>query len=365
MLKRVLGVLLLTLPPITVADEAWDWSAALTLEGIGNLEGGNDRGWRGLSNLDLTLLLDTDAAGLWSEGEFFVYVLGNYGRNPSELTGDLQGISNIAADDSLKIYELWYQHSFYSGAIKVLAGLHDYNSTFYSLDAAGLFTHPSFGIGPETAQVGPSIFSTTSMALQLSLLGEQQYLLLAAYDGVPGDPDNARGTHVRFDSGDGLFYAAEWGLFAVDDFKFAVGGWMHTAEVDNPIDGTPSDENQGFYLLGEKIFYERLQVFFQAGQADDEKNQLGEYYGMGVALNDQWRDGDGLGVAVANAHNSDLFRMANNELEKSETAWELTYLTPLLKQISVQSSLYYIQNPGAAREQKNALAVGMRVYLNF
>lgn len=249
--------------------------------------------------------------------------------------------------------------------MQVLGGLHDYNSTFYSLDSAGLFTHPSLGIGPETAQVGPSIFPTTSMALHLSLLGEQQYLLLAAYDGVPGDPDKTRGTHIRFDDGDGVFYAAEWGLFTPEDFKFAIGGWVHTAEVENPVDGSESDENQGFYVLGEKVFYERLHVFFQAGQADDEKNQLAEYYGAGVTLSDQWREGDGLGLAVASAHNGDPFLVTNNELETSETAWELTYFFPLLAQLSVQSSIYYLQNPGTVREQKNALALGFRLYIDF
>lgn len=112
MSKRTLGILLLVLSPMAMAEDAWDWSAAVTLETIGNLDGGVDTGWRSLSNLDLTLSLDTGAAGLWADGEVFVYVLGNYGRNPSDLTGDLQGVSNIAADDAIKIYELWYQHSF-------------------------------------------------------------------------------------------------------------------------------------------------------------------------------------------------------------------------------------------------------------
>ncbi|WP_331346339.1 carbohydrate porin [Cellvibrio sp. UBA7661] len=344
---------------------AYEWAAALTLETVNNLDGGVKKGSRELANLDLTLAIDTEAAGWWGSGEWFVYVLGNAGKNPSDYVGDVQGISNIATDEALKIYEFWYQHSFVDESVEVLFGLHDYNSTFYSLESAGLFTHPSFGIGSDTSQVGPSIFSTTATALHFTFTGENQYLLAAIYDGIPGDPNNPRGTHIQFNSGDGLFSAVEWGWANSNSDKLALGAWQHTAEVENPVDGNINDDNTGIYIIGEKNINNVAAVFVQLGQADDQFNQLEYYAGTGITFNSFWLDDDGLGLAVAHARNGDPYLAANTELQRAETAWELTYFAPVIDHLSAQASVYYIQNPSMDKTISDALALGARVYIEF
>lgn len=347
------------------AESPYEWATALTLESVTNLDGGVQEGSSQLSNFDLTLAVDTDAAGWWGNGEWFVYVLGNAGDNPSDDVGDVQGISNIATNDSLKLYEFWYQHSFSDESVKVLFGLHDYNSVFYSLESAGLFTHPSFGIGPETAQVGPSIFSTTSTALLFSFEGDSQYLQAAIYDGIPGDPDNPRGTHVQLSNGDGLFSAVEWGLATETSDKVALGVWQHTSETVNPVNGEMSDDNTGVYFIAEKNINDVAAVFLQLGQADDEVNQLEYYGGTGITFNGFWMDGDGLGLAVAHARNGDPYLVENSEYGRAETAWELTYFAPVVEHLNLQGSFYYIQNPSMDKTLDDALAVGARAYIEF
>lgn len=371
-MKKLLTLLLLMTAGVSFyarAESPYEWATALVLESVTNLEGGVREGSSQLANVDLTLAIDTEAAGWWGSGEWFVYVLGNAGDNPSDDVGDVQGVTNIATDESLKLYEFWYQHSFAEESVKVLFGLHDYNSTFYSLESAGLFTHPSFGIGPETAQVGPSIFSTTATAVHLTLSGENNYLLAAIYDGIPGDPDNPRGTHVKFDSGDGLFGAVEWGWVNESKDKFALGIWQHTAEVENPVDGEMSDNNTGVYFIAEKNINDVAAVFVQLGQADDEFNQLEYYGGAGVTFTNFWLDGDGLGVAVAQARNGDPYLEVNNafksEIGRTETAWELTYFAPVIEHLSLQGSFYYIQNPSMDKTLDDAMAVGARAYIEF
>jgi porin len=136
-------------------SQAYQWSTALTVEAIDNFQGGVAQGTRGLANLDATLAVDTEAAGWWGNGTWFVYMLGDYGKNPSELSGDLQTLSNIATDDALKVYEFWYQHAFVNDSIKLLFGLHDYNSTFYSLDSAG---YPPLVSGQIPRKLAPQYF---------------------------------------------------------------------------------------------------------------------------------------------------------------------------------------------------------------
>ena len=93
MLKKILVTsLLLSFLPLHAFAEpspAYEWSNALTLESVTNLDGGVAEGTRSLANLDLTLAIDTQAAGWWENGAVFIYVLGNYGKAPSDLTGDL------------------------------------------------------------------------------------------------------------------------------------------------------------------------------------------------------------------------------------------------------------------------------------
>lgn len=350
---------------VAYAESPYEWATALTLESVTNLDGGIQEGSSELANADLTLTIDTEAAGWWGSGEWFVYVLGNTGDNPSDDVGDVQGISNIATDEAVKLYEFWYQHSFANESVKVLLGLHDYNSTFYSLESAGLFTHPSFGIGPDTSQVGPSIFSTTATALHFTFTGEHNYLLAAVYDGIPGDPNNSRGTHVQFNSGDGLFGALEWGWANENKDKVALGVWQHTAEVENPVNGEINDDNTGVYFIAEKNINDAAAVFLQLGQADDEFNQLEYYGGMGIRFNEFWLDGDGLGLAVAHARNGDPYLITNSELVRAETAWELTYFAPIVEHLSLQGSVYYIQNPSMEKNLDDALALGARAYIEF
>lgn len=347
------------------AESPYEWATALTLESVTNLDGGIQEGSSELANADLTLAIDTEAAGWWGSGEWFIYVLGDTGDNPSDDVGDVQGISNIATDEALKIYEFWYQHSFADDSVKLLFGLHDYNSTFYSLDSAGLFTHPSFGIGPDTSQVGPSIFSTTATALHFTFQGENQYLLAAIYDGIAGDPNNPKGTHVQFNSGDGVFSAVEWGWTNEGKDKIALGVWQHTAEVENPVNGAVNDDNTGIYIIGEKNINDVAAVFFQLGQADDEFNQLEYYAGTGITFTGFWLDGDGLGLAVAQARNGDPYLEINSGLGHAETAWELTYFAPVVEHLNLQGSFYYIQNPSMDKTLDDALALGARVYIEF
>lgn len=369
MLKKLLVVFVLCVTSLNGFAEddpaPYLWANVLTLESLSNLQGGIETGTRNLANLDLSLLVDTEAAGWWGKGTVFVYVLGTYGKPPSDLTGELQTLSNIQAYNNLTLYEFWYQHSFADGDVKLLFGLHDYNSTFYSLNSSALFTLSSLGIGPELAQVGPSIFPTTATAVHLTLSHKDQYFLLAVYDGVPGDPAHPHGTHVVYDKTDGLLTAAEWGFASEKKYKLAVGGWKTTAEVENPIDGSIGNSNQGYYLIGEKYFTENLAVFFQYGYADKEKNQLEIYSGAGITYSDLWAKEDSIGVGYARAQNSTEFLNANPDLLSAESVVELTYFRPIMEKVSVQASLYYVEHPSMAAELDNSLALGVRLYIEL
>jgi porin len=366
MLKLKLFILafLSFLPSSVYAFNAITPAFALTLEHVRNLDGGAEQGSRSLASADFTLTADTADAGLWQDGEFFGYLLANYGGDPSELVGDVQGMSNIAAEDETKLYELWYRHSFFDGRLKALFGLHDYNSVFYSLDSAALFTHPSFGIGPDTSQVTPSIFPTTAVAALVSVELENYYTLLALYDGVPGHPQGRRGTHVRFAEDEGVFRAAEVGM-KTEVYKIGVGVWQHNALVENPVHGGMHRDNKGVYFISEYQWLNDLAFFLQAGFADQDVNQLESYYGVGAVYTDLWLAGDALGLALAQARNGDAFLQQNLAVEQQETTWELSYALPIFTDFTLQSSAYYVNNPSMDPRLENAFALGFRLVFSL
>ena len=201
-------------------------------------------------------------------------------------------------------------------------------------------------------------------------LSDHLYLQAAVYDGVPGDPNNPRGTHVKHPSGDGYFYAAETGLVAKEDesyYKLAVGGWYHTADFED-FDGESRDKNHGIYLIGEKKLFSEddpdqgLGAFFQTGFARADRNQLGQYFGAGFSYQGAipGRDSDNLSLGLAVARNGSDFRDANPELNTAEVAIELTYRAEVTPYFAVQPDFQYIFNPGTDPALKDAVVLGFR-----
>jgi porin len=369
----------------TLEQQGVDIDAVLTLDAMTNLRGGNSRGGALLGNVDVTFAVDTARAGWWENGTFFLYLLGDFnaGGPLTAKVGDLQGTSNIEADQAVKIYEAWYEHRFFDDRFSVLAGLHDLNSEFDVLEYAATFINSSFGIAPDISQVGPSIFPTTALALRLKAQPTSgSYLLAALYDGEPGDPELPRRRSLSLSSNDGIFTALEAGLSQgepgeADYFKLGVGGWVHTTEVED-FTGQSHDRNHGLYLIVEKTLFtagedgEGLGAFLQLGFADPQRNQIGRYWGAGLNYTGliPGRSHDVTGLAVASARNGGHFRhyMATTgmtPMEHAETVIEATYLAEVLPWLTVQPDVQYIIHPGTDPALDNALVAGARLEILF
>jgi len=371
-------------PRQRLAEQGIAIEAVLTTDIMHNFDGGIERDSTLLGNLDLTLEVDTEKAGLWKNGTFFVYGLGNFnsGKLLTEIAGDFQATSNIEADEAFKLYEAWYEHRFGDYA-SLLVGLHDYNSEFDVVEYGGLFLQSSFGISPDISQNGPSIFPVAALGTRLKVWPtESTYIMAALYDGVPGDPANPTRTSIRLGHGDGLFGALEIGHTAGDPgtleyHKYAMGAWMLTADVEN-FAGKMQDENSGFYFIGERtLFVESdgggsLGAFVQLGFTHADRNQVDSYWGAGLNYTGLFasRPGDVAGLAIASARNgSDFMRYAKDvdgmAVDHTETAIELTYQARIQPWLTIQPDLQYVINPSMDRTLDDAVVVGARVEVIF
>jgi porin len=300
-------------------------------------------------NLDLTATLDSEAAGLWSGGTFFLYGLYNHGGFPSaDVIGDLQTASNIeAARNQFIVYQAWYQQQFASGAASWLAGLHNMNSDFYVSDIASLFINSSFGIGPELSRNVPaSIFSKAGLGLRLKYAPQDTWFVQAGiYDGDP--------TTRRLSSSEGYMLIAEAGVRPEWGGAYKLGVWRHSA--NKAFAGQTFSGDYGLYGIVDQPLLSfaggaELDGFLQLGWVPKQRNEVHRYVGAGLRVDGMipLRSDDALGLAVANAYTR----------TGTEHSIELTWRAPLLRGLVLQPSMQWIMNPGG-----NAAASTIRVVL--
>lgn len=361
------GLLAVSATPVIQAEtpSAIEYSANVILEAAKNMNGGISTTGDQLLRADASVTLNTAALNAWQGGQFYLQALALTGGDPSSATGDGQAYSNIAGDKTLKVFQAWYAQQLWDEKLTLLAGLHDLNSEFYVLEAAGLFTHSSLGIGPELSQTGASIFPTAGLAFYSQLKWQDYYLKAAVYDGIPGKPENPKGTHIHWQKNEGVMSIMEAGKHTETDQKWAVGVWRHTAPVENPVTGEHSENNQGVYVIGQMPVTDATKVFVQYGTANKQKNQWADYFGAGITHEGLAVEDDALGLAVAKAQLGAPYLQVNPDFSKAETAWNITYRYPLCPQTSLQTSVFYLQHPSQAPALDAATAVSLRLNWGF
>jgi porin len=375
-----------------------------TGELAGDAVGGVRRGARvlGLAGAQFTLVLRRLVG--WRGARLFVFVLDTHGGSPSDLVGDVQGVSNLEAPADVRLEEAWLQQNLLGNRLSWLAGRYDLNTEFYRLQSGGLFLNSSFGIGPEFAQsgaAGPSIFPSTAVGTRVELKPSPNVVWRAAVlDGVPVDRPEG-GIHL-FAPGDGALLVSEVALLARPDTagmprhrrfligrglprpysgKLALGGWYYTAQFPDLLDTLANGEpvrhrgSAGAYLIGDETVWSAragrpgpLTAFAQLGIGDGRVNQIGGYVGGGLTLTAPFagrgRAQDQLGLAVAAAFNGSHYeraQIAAGTPAASETSVELTYLAQLGAWLSVQTDVQYVIHPGGTRAVRHAVVPGLRV----
>jgi porin len=350
-----------------LTEEGFEFDFVLTVEGVQNVAGGIARSSRGLANLDLIMDAQGKALGLSENGDLHLYLLGNCGGAPTDMIGDIQTTSNIEAPNTIKVYEAWWRQRHAEDSIAWLVGLHDYNALFDSLEAASHFTNSSFGISPDISQVPPSIFPTTSLAFVVSLFSyDGSYLNMGAYDGTPGDPGDPKGTHIILDDDDGIFYALEGGIENDEtNSKLALGTWCRTTNYETEFSGKTYNDNSGLYLIGQTDLTDHWAGFFQLGNADKDRNQIGFYTGAGLVYSALLMEDDLFGIGLAYARNSNEYIDLNPGAEDYEMAIECTYKFCPSPWLTLQPDLQLIKNPGMNPNLDDTMTFSLRAYIRF
>jgi porin len=409
--RALCGVLLFFfLRPVLPAAEGPDWNAdtltgdwggvrtklggegvilevVLKADVLSNVSGGIKRGTKYMDNWDFKLNADADKLWGWNNTTAFLQLISNHGGKLNEThVGSFMGVDNIEANtNTTKLFHAWLERSFFDQKFSLLVGLYPVDSQFYVTDATGVFLHPTGGMAAEVAQTGvngPSIFPTSSFGFRAMWQPTPKFYFQAALvDGVPGDPNNPHGTHIRFDRGDGTLAIVETGLRPAEEIsKYAVGTWRYTARFDDLVDtdalGNPARRvNRGAYFLAEQtVFREKddssqgLALFFRYGVANGDVNTLDYSYSLGLRYKGllPGRDQDEFGIGLTRGHAGAKFRQAAaTPLETNESALEITYRARVIRWLAIQPTLQRILNPGHDPALRNAWVAGARFEIAF
>jgi porin len=308
-------------------------------------------------------------------------------------------VDNIETGTSTgQFYQAWLQQNSADDSLSLLAGLYAIDSEFYVTDTSGLFLQPPYGMSAEMAQTGrngPPVFPMGALALRLKYTASDFYVQGALTDGVPGNLNDAHGTQIRLDKGDGTLAVVEFGYTpAVEEGSYnktSLGLWRYSARANDLVDvdviGNPVQRiDQGLYVLAERTLFaeqgnagQGLAGFARFGVASKDidrglvENAPTADWSASLGLTYQGlldgRDDDAAGIAVTTSHASSKYRNAQlalgNVFDSSETVVELTYRAQLQSWLAVQPVVQRIFNPNMDGTIRDAWIVGARLEVAF
>jgi porin len=301
-----------------------------------------------------------------------------------EFVGDLHGVNNIEAPDAWHLYEFWSEFSFGGrGNTSLRLGLLDLNADFDTPVTSSLFVGPAHGIGTEISQTGgngPAIFPVTGLGIRLAgEFSEGLHWRVGAFEGTPGDDDEASFAVFDVASGEGSLLIGEMEYVSERVNKISVGMWSYTADFDRldaELTTSPQSQNgnHGAYALVDlplgNLGPARIDGSLRFGVAEERFNPVDQYIGATFVASHPFtsRPDDAFGFAVAYGRTGDLYRtvqaLAGIPAAGAETSYELTYRAPITGWLALAPSVQFVSHPGADLAMRDAWVVGLRFELS-
>lgn len=372
---------------------------------LANTSGGIKRGAAWMGYTDAQIRMDMDKLLGWGATTAYIQYHSELGSKFNrDYVGSFVGVNNIEVEtNTAQLLHAWMQKSFSDDSLLVLVGLYAVDSEFYVTDTSGVFTQTPYGMANDLGQSGPPIYPVGALALRVKYIspGKNFYAQYALTDGVPGDPNNPHGTHIKLGNGDGTLSIVEFGYtpqegseppfptehpgeLAIPETKVheesetfnktAIGFWSYTARAeDQDLASTLRHRNQGAYFLAERTLLvekdhpsQGLSGFVRFGIASKDIHQSDWTGSFGLRYHGLFseRDDDIAAIGVTVSHASDKYRFLNN-VDSSETSVEATYRAQIKPWFALQPTVQYVLHPNMDPAQKNVWVIGARAEVNF
>lgn len=376
----------------------------LTTEMWGNASGGLKTGTSFNSLLNFGFQLDTEKLGRWNGGKFMVQFRwirnSDDGKSFSSYTGAANPVSSSMAANSIRVFNLYYQHDWHDGAVTLKLGQLATDDDFMGSDYAGLFLNSAFGAMP--SEVGSPlarccgnssafpIFPVAAPGIFLAVHPTKTVFLQAGvYDGAPGrDTENNYGFDWANQSHVGVAVFYEGGLnyqLRNRAGTFHLGGTFHSGRFDDYAgmnggkNNIVSEDLYSFYAINDFTLIAtadgqpKLGAFVRAGFSPlSDRSMVSAYADTGI----NWfaplpgRDSDVAGVGFSCTRFGNEFRKTTGSdgVATSESTLELTYHAQVTKWFSVQADTQFLFNPAVnsgLHTRETAIVFGLRTEIDF
>ena len=355
---------------------------------LSNTSGGIKRGTAWMGYTEARASMDMEKLVGWDATTAYIHFHSELGSKFNrDYVDSFVSVNNIeVGTNTAQFLHIWMQKGFFDDSLSVLAGLYAVDSEFYVNDTSGVFTQTPYGMANALGQACPPIYPVGALAMRVkyTLPSKNFYVQYALTDGVPGDPNNPHGTHIKLGNGDGTFSIAEFGYTPQEEAEFfnktAIGFWNYTARADDQdpanvdTSGNPlRRRNQGAYFLAERILMvekehpsQGLSGFVRFGVANKDiyhaggRGSLGlHYHGLIDGYDD---DIAAIGVTVSRASNA--YQRINASLSR-ETSIEATYRAQVMPWLALQPTLQYVSHPNMNPATKDTWVAGIRIEAAF
>jgi porin len=397
---------------------ASQYGVSLTLqeqsEILGNVSGGQRRGFDYDGLTTATLQIDSQAAFGWAGGQFNVSALQIHGRN---LSADdllsLQTASGIEADRATRLWELWYQQKFLDDKIDVRLGQMSLDQEFMVSKNAGYFVNTSFGwpTSPSFDMPGGGpAYPLSALGARVALHPSETLTLLAAI--VNGSPSPSHVGDPQMRNPSGTSFPLNGGALAIAEAQLAypfagaataggaqplaglykIGVWYDSERLAdlrydnmglslaNPAStgiAATHRGDYGLYAVADQMIYRwsddpgrNVSFFVRPSFAPQQDRNLIDFslnaglaaHGLVAGRND---DVLALGVAYALVSNSAAGAAFDQAFfnpgvyapaRRQETVLEATYQLQVTPWCQIQPDFQYVFNPGAGIVNPNCPA---------
>lgn len=394
------------------------YGASLTIqetsELLGNTSGGIKTGFAydGLTTVDLQV--DTKRAFNLYGGLFNASALYIHGTNLSAHNlGTLQTASGIEADNTVRLWELWYQQMFDFNQMDIKVGNQSLDQEFMVSQYAGLFVNTMFGwpMVPSADMLGggPAYpLASPGIRFHAQPSGQPWAFLVGAFDDNPGginpqsaqDPQvlNSHGTNFRVHDPYLFIAEVQFSVPAIGQLEYAdrapilpgtykLGAWYDTGSFADQRYGTDGlslansssnktaqlhNHNYSLYAVMDQLLWrenaesaEGVGMFVRAMGAPAEQNPIEFSLNAGLSWHAPFKhreyDVAGLGMGLARVSDrarsldmdTNAFSGSQNPVRNSETFVELTYQYQVVPWWVLQPDVQYTWSPGGGLVNPN------------
>jgi porin len=293
------------------------------------------------------------------------------------LAGNFDEISNIAAVEGLRLFQLYLKRQ--TGAFTWKVGQIALDDDFMVSTGASLFINASLGPLPLATP------NTLAPAYPIGGLGgwfqwqpnDSFTLQSGVYDGDAGTQlTNGNGFEYDLGQAEGVMFLTEAAISThlfKRDGTLKVGAFFHTGDFLDYTTGTIVATNSAIYAMHDQILIgdsknNRLAAFVRGGFSPQRDRNEVDWYLDGGLTAQGFRANDRFGIAFLYAHFGDAFTsaqaLAGAPVTSAESTLEITYLLQINDWFSLQPDFQYVFNPQNAAA-RDAVVAGIRARILF